>query len=238
MASLVAPCPVDPTQWGKDNRVRLFKGKRNVWVLARTLADRPSTGWLDYVTLTTRAVMAKWFHGYALDTVFADASDAADDVQVLRISDSRPSVRAAAQRREQMDPVPTLRPDAGIIYVTVAFNYRGFATEMPWPVWGSASSVLRAAKLCPFGADWMLVQTTSEDALAASPPPKSPLEKLRDPKSPLGGAFDALGDLVTLGKWALVAYVGFQAWRVVGPSVRGGIRDVRAQRAAERSRAA
>src|SRR5262245_8014144 len=171
-------CAVDPTAWGEKNRVQLATGKRHEWVLARTGRDLPTT---ESMVDTVRAVMVKWFHGIPLDVLFADAGDAVDDVRVLSVSDKPPPPSSGAQRREALDPVPLLAasPEPPL-YVTVAFNYRGYQKSLPWPVWTASSSFFRTDKLCPMDCDWMLVSAKDLAQLPEAEAEESLLEKLSE----------------------------------------------------------
>ena len=203
-------CGVDPIAWGEKNRVRLSTGKTHEWVLARTTRDRPT---LDTLPMTTRAVMSKWFEGTPIDVLYADAGEAVDAVSVLSVSDSLPVPPSKAQRREQLDPLPFLAPGpTPPLFVRVAFHYRGYVKSLPWPVWtASGTTFLRESKLCPQNCDWMLVWAKSEDELTEAPPEASALDKLA--QNAPGGLAD-LARLTQLAGYALVAYLGFQAFTV------------------------
>jgi hypothetical protein len=200
-------CAVDPIAWGEKNRVRLATGKTQEWVLARTTRDRPTQA---SVVTTARAVMVAWFHGLPTDVQFADAGDAVDDVQVIDVSESPPVSRAGDQRRESLDPLPLIASGpTPPLYVRVTFNYRGYATSLPWPVRTATFSLLWADKICPFDCDWMLVLARDVASLPEAPAEKSGLDKLSD-NAP--AALASLADLTKLAGWALAAYLGVQAF--------------------------
>jgi len=198
-------CPVDAIAWGEKNRVTLVTGKTHEWVLARTTRDAPT---LASVPVTARAVMGKWFDGTPLDVLFADAGTAVDAITVLGVTDQAPSPRAKDQRRESLDPIPLLASSkTPPLYVTVRFNYRGYAKSLPWPVWTATGSLFREDKLCPLDADWMLVLSRDAAALPDVPEEASFLTKLED-NAP--GGLSSLASLTKLAGWALGIYVGIQ----------------------------
>lgn len=203
-------CAVDPTAWGEKNRVELATGKTQVWVLARTSRDNPT---VDSVPQTARAVMVKWFSGVPMDTLFADAGDAVDDIVVTGVSEKAPIGKSTDQRRESLDPIPLLASGpTPPLYVTLRFNYRGYQKSLPWPVWTATSGFLREDKLCPMDADWMLVVARDIAELAAAPEESSTLEKLSEhAPGPLAG----LADMTRLVGWGIGLYVGVQALQLV-----------------------
>ena len=217
-------CAVDVVTWGERNRVRLFTGKRQRWTLARTSRDKPTQ---TSLVATTKAVLVKWFLGTPLDTQFADAGDAVDDVTVLAVSETPPPAPAGAQRREDLDPVPLVA--AGLtppLFVTIELNYRGYAQDLPWPVWTASASPFRSDKLCPFDCDWMLVWAAPVESLIDAPEEAGLLEKLSVHG---GGILPGVAQAVQLAGWALVAYLGFQAFQVLSlPSRLGTARRSRA----------
>jgi hypothetical protein len=227
-------CSVDPIAWGEKNRVSLATGKTHEWVLARTQRDRPA---VDEVVRTARAVMVKWFDGIALDVTFADAGSAVDAIRVDGVLTERPVPQSGDQRREQCDPVPLLAAaDRPPLYVKLSFNYRGFETSLPWPVWTATSSIFKVDKLCPEGADWMLVQAKQAAELAPAPPELGPLDKLAE-----GGLYGsgelakAIGDLGSFVKWAGYGLVLYGAVQLAGFIPRAGVR-LPAPRASRSSR--
>lgn len=198
-------CAVDPVAWGEKNRVALSTGKKHEWVLARTTRDNPT---VDEVIMTARAVLVKWFDGVALDTMFADAGKAVDDVVVVAVSERPPVPSNADQRRESLDPVPLLAPSpVPPLYVTVRFNYRGYAQSLPWPVWTATASPLRVDKLCPLSADWMLVWAKNTAELETAPEELGALDKLTTyAPGPIAG----LAQLTQLAGWGIGLYLAVQ----------------------------
>lgn len=204
-------CSVDPSSWGAKNQVALGTGKVNEWVLARTTRDQPT---LSSIPETARAVMVKWFpHSTPLDTQFADAGDAVDDVQVHAVSQAMPVPSSDDQRREALDPLPLLAAsDSAPLFVTLSFNYRGYAKTMPWPVWTADNwSVLRDSKLCPFDCDWMLMWAKSPAKLKDAPTEKSFLEKVSE-HAP--APFAAGADLVRLAGYGIALYAAVQTFHL------------------------
>lgn len=217
-------CPVDPEKWAEQNRVELYPGKVNRWVLVRTLRDNPTP---ETLRDTTRAVMGKWFRDSGVGVMTAEASDAVDSISIESCSYSRPTPRKTDQRRESTQPVPLMAPsEHGYVYLTVDFNYRGAQRSMPWPVWSQAFSLLRSSKICPIGADWMLAQAsapTAEQPLPEAPPEQSWWEKVDQ-----YGSHTPLGDvqnLVRLAGVALAIYVGVQAYGLARPMLAARARS-------------
>lgn len=207
-------CPVDSAAWAKANRVRLYRGKRNVWTFARTLSDRADLGLVEQ---TAKALLVKLFAGWPLDTQFADAGYAVDGIEVVHAGKLRPRAVPDEQRREQL-PGPIALLKAGpSVFVTLAFNYRGFEEDMPWPVWGHVHSLLKSEKLCPVQADWVLSSALPVDKLRPAPAELSPLDKI----ALHGGAtgLSGVAHLATVIKWGLYAYLGVTAARVLAPAV-------------------
>lgn len=209
-------CTVDAVAWGEKNRVVLATGKTQEWVLARTTRDLPT---IDSVVATARAVLVKWFDGLALDTQFADAGDAVDDISVISVSQNMPVPGASDLRRERLDPVPLLAASPlPPIYVSIRFNYRGYATSLPWPVWTATSSPFKVDKLCPTDADWMLVWAKDPKKLDTAPHELGALDKLSE-HGP--GALAAMADLIKLAGWGVGLYLGVQVFgmaRAILPS--------------------
>lgn len=211
-------CSVDVAAWGERNRVSLATGKTQEWVLVRTMRDNPT---IDSVVATARAVLVKWFAGMALDTQFADAGDTVDAIDVVAVSERMPVPSSSDLRRESLDPVPLLAASpVAPLYVTVRFNYRGYATSMPWPVWTATVNPLRSSKLCPFDADWMLGWAKDPKSLELAPEELGALDKLSDNAAgPLAG----LAQLTQLAGWGIALYAGFQVLtvaRTLLPAVR------------------
>ena len=170
-------CPgVDVDEWRKRNRVPLFPGKVNRWVLVRTTRDNPTP---EDLKNTLAAVFVKWFEGTVLDPALVfkgtTRSSTADLIKLERVSKDRLSLENPARRREELPGVgPTVAP-GDLVWLEVSFAYRGQQTDMPWPVRTSAAMQLTSSAQCPVGADWMLdaAQTPTMDA----PPEQTPVEK-------------------------------------------------------------
>lgn len=161
-------CPnVDVDKWRLENRVPLFPGKVNRWVLVRTLRDNPTP---DDLKSTLAATFMKWFEGTTLDPVLVyndtTRSAAADLIKLERVSKERLSFGDTARRREDLPGVvPTLRPGE-YVWMEVSFAYRGEQKDMPWPVRTGAIVQLQSSAQCPVEADWILdsVASPKEDA--------------------------------------------------------------------------
>ncbi|MGB1276518.1 MAG: hypothetical protein ACPG77_12285 [Nannocystaceae bacterium] len=201
-------CPVDPELWALDNRVTLHPGRVNRWVLVRTLRDNPTP---ELLLRSTIAVMGRWFGDSGIGITTGTAGDNVDSIAIESQSYTRPLLMNS-QRREQLDPIPMMRPGS-VIYLTVTFNYRGSIRSMPWPVWSSAFSLLTSSKICPFNCDWMLSEaantSTSGGELPAVREPDSWWEQVAEYSkgSPLGAIqsgvkFIATAAMLIAGLWA------------------------------------
>jgi len=167
---------VDVDDWRKRNRVPLFPGKVNRWVLIRTTRDNPTP---DDLKNTLAAVFVKWFEGTVLDPALVfkgtTRSSTADLIKLERASKDRLSFDKTARRREELPGVvPTAAPGE-VVWLEVSFAYRGQQSDMPWPVRAGAAMQLTSSAQCPIGADWVLdsAQTPTADA----PPEQSSTEK-------------------------------------------------------------
>ncbi|MFZ5894749.1 MAG: hypothetical protein ACOY0T_27040 [Myxococcota bacterium] len=156
-------CPnVDVDKWRLENRVPLFPGKVNRWVLVRTLRDNPTP---DDLKSTLAATFMKWFEGTTLDPVLVyndtTRSATADRIKLERVSKERLSFADTARRREELPGVvPTLRPGE-YVWMEVSFAYRGEQKDMPWPVRTGAIVQLQSSAQCPVEADWILDSVAS-----------------------------------------------------------------------------
>lgn len=212
-------CDVNVEQWQKNNRVTLHRGKVNTWVLARTLRDRPDT---EVIEDTARAVMSKWFYGMPLDHLYGDAGYAVDAVKVVASGPHRPPPMPGAQLRSKLDTIPLLRPEGGVAYVTLTFNYRGYDTSMPWPVYTSNWSFTREGKSCPIECDWMLLAASNpkaDDPLPEAPEEMSILDKLDvyADGNVLGDAYDLLSTVTKIAGLAAGVFVAVQVVRIARP---------------------
>jgi hypothetical protein len=161
-------CPgVDVDKWRVDNRVPLFRGKVNRWILARTLRDDPSP---DDIKQTLAATFMKWFDGTTLDPALVfhgtTRSATADLIKLERVSKERLSFPKSARRREDLPGVVPVLRSGDLVWLEVSFAYRGQETDMPWPVRTGAAVQLTSSAECPLDADWMLDSTAvpTEDA--------------------------------------------------------------------------
>lgn len=187
---------VDVDDWRKRNRVPLFPGKVNRWVLIRTTRDDPTP---DDLKNTLAAVFSKWFEGTVLDPALVfkgtTRSATADLIKLEQVSKDRLSVANPARRREDLPGVsPTVAP-GNFVWLEVTFAYRGQQTDMPWPVRTGAAMQLTSSAQCPIGADWVLdsAQTPTENA----PPEQSSGDKATEVVSDTA-------DTVTSGLFSLL----------------------------------
>jgi hypothetical protein len=187
---------VDVDDWRTRNRVPLFPGKVNRWVLIRTTRDNPTP---DDLKNTLAAVFSKWFEGTVLDPALVfkgtTRSATADLIKLEKVSKDRLSVANPARRREDLPGVsPTVAP-GNVVWLEVTFAYRGQQTDMPWPVRTGAAMQLTSSAQCPIGADWVLdsAQTPTENA----PPEQSSGDKAAEVVSDTA-------DTVTSGLFSLL----------------------------------
>jgi len=205
-------CPgVDVDEWRKLNRVPLFRGKVNRWVLIRTTRDNPTP---DDLKNTLAAVFVKWFEGTVLDPALTfkgtTRSSTADLIKLERVSKDRLSLDNPARRREELPGLgPTVAPGE-VVWLEVTFAYRGQQTDMPWPVRTGAAMQLTSSAQCPVGADWMLdaAQTPTLDAPAEQPTSEKAGEVLSNAADALTGSlFNLLWlPLAALGAVALLVW--------------------------------
>ncbi|MEO8900331.1 MAG: hypothetical protein ABI627_02305 [Polyangiaceae bacterium] len=198
---------VDVDDWRKRNRVPLFPGKVNRWVLIRTTRDDPTP---DDLKTTLAAVFSKWFEGTVLDPALVfkgtTRSATADLIKLEKVSKDRLSVANSARRREELPGVsPTIAP-GNFVWLEVTFAYRGQQTDMPWPVRTGAAMQLTSSAQCPIGADWVLdsAQTPTENA----PPEQSSGEKATEVVSDTAGTVTS--GLFSL-LWVPLAAIGVAA---------------------------
>jgi hypothetical protein len=187
---------VDVDDWRKRNRVPLFPGKVNRWVLIRTTRDDPTP---DDLKNTLAAVFSKWFEGTVLDPALVfkgtTRSATADLIKLEKVSKDRLSLANPSRRREDLPGVsPTVAP-GNVVWLEVTFAYRGQQTDMPWPVRTGAAVQLTSSAQCPIGADWVLdsAQTPTENA----PPEQSSSDKATEVVSDTA-------DTVTSGLFSLL----------------------------------
>ena len=210
-------CPeVDVDEWQRQNRVPLFPGKVNRWILARTLRDNPTP---DELKDTLAATFSKWFGGMPFDPVLSSKgttrSATADLIKLERVSKERLSFPQTARRREELPGIsPTVR-SGELVWLEVSFAYRGQLRDMPWPVRVGAAVQLQSSANCPIGADWIL--DSAAVPTVDAPPEKSSTEKageaLSDTAQDLGrGLFKILWIPVAIvGVGLVLYYVGVRA---------------------------
>ena len=166
---------VDLDAWRQQNRVPLFPGKMNHWVLLRTLRDNPTDTDLRN---TLYAVMNKWFKGAPIDPVLdtheGGRAGSTDNIRVIKTSATPILLPNPAARRENLPgPMPTLNTTGGYVYLAVEFAYRGLPRDLPWPVRtapGLSGIQLTSSAECIHNADWMLSE-------AGEPGPDAPPER-------------------------------------------------------------
>lgn len=164
---------VDTEEWAKQNRVRLYRGKVNRWLLARTLRDNPDP---DDIRSTLNAVMSKWFDGVGIDPGLAAAlesegivGEVVDGVRIVKASRLPITIPAIAERREDLKypPLPVINLENPAIFLDVQFNYRGLAESIAWPVRtapGIFGVQLQSSAMCPIGCDWLLLASGAPEA--------------------------------------------------------------------------
>lgn len=163
----------DPAEWGKRNRVQLYPGREQTWVLARaTDRDLPSD---EELRKMARAVMARWFSETPVVDV-GNRSGNADLISVGKPSTSPIVLPTVLQRWTQL-PGPLPLPKSGrLMYIPVTFSWRAQSeTSRPWPTWRVNWGI---GGPCSIDADWMLLDVGSLRA-AATPEalPEAPTEE-------------------------------------------------------------
>lgn len=156
---------IDVEKWLQQNRVPLFPGKINRWLLARTLRDNPSDAKVKNSLLDS---FARWFPGgWVTDPWFETSeggrTEGLDGLRIVNASKNENSNFAdAVKRREECTILPTVESSKGVLYVEVVFNYRSQADNIAWPVdvlhdLASDPFPLQSLQSCPDRADWILV---------------------------------------------------------------------------------
>lgn len=210
-------CPeVDVDEWQRQNRVPLFPGKVNRWILVRTLRDNPTP---DELKDTLAATFSKWFGGMPFDPVLPSKgttrSATADLIKLERVSKERLAFPRPARRREELPGIPPTVRSGEFVWLEVSFAYRGQLMDMPWPVRVGAAVQLQSSANCPVAADWILDSTAVPTVDA--PPEKSSTEKageaLSDTAQDLGrGLVKVLWiPLAIVGVGLVLYYVGVRA---------------------------
>lgn len=193
---------IDTEKWQANNRVPLFPGKMNRWLLARTLRDNPEP---TDIRNTLLAVFNKWFEGSPIDPVLADKGGApgvVDNVRIVRRSLTPISLSNVARRREDLPgELPTVNGANGVLWLEVEFACRAMASSMPWPVRTAPGVIgvqVQSSARCPINADWILLEAGKPLAEA---PPEVPItnilaqatgEVIADTLDTAGGAAGAL----------------------------------------------
>lgn len=149
----------DPSEWGARNRVQLYPGRVQTWVLARAVdRDKPGD---EELRKMARAVMGRWFSDSSI-TDMPGRSGHADELTIGRPSEEPPPLPVVLQHWTKLPgPVPLLKPGR-ILYVPVQFVWRSQSeTWRPWPTyrvnWGFGGP-------CPVEADWMLLEVGGPSA--------------------------------------------------------------------------
>lgn len=217
-------CPVDPIAWGEKNQVRLYPEKVNEWVLAHRIDGFPSRSEIETNLLVA---LNAWFGGSGFGIFTGEAGGSVDAVRIVDVSRTRPVPRATDQRRESLDPPPTLAPGAGVVYLTIRFNYRGVRDSMPWPVWKRpgffdypATEDVLVRLRCPEETDWMLSQATTPKAgepLAPVPPEESIWSKLGQYTPTVREPIEAVETLLEVLTVGVAVYAGVQLYGLVRP---------------------
>lgn len=158
-------CPVDAGEWEKRNRVNLFPGLLQRWVIGFAVSGEESA--------ESMGIMARAFMNHVFSRGvprFTGDIGAATDFKILDVSSTAPGTPEATQSRESLDPIPFLKPGPAA-FVTVEFAWRGPAAEMPWPVTRLVGGRLHGVNtFCPLDANAMLMATKNLEVQA--PPRK------------------------------------------------------------------
>ena len=191
---MTLPCPAgaavpEPGAWGARNRVELYPGKWQTWVLARA-TDRDVPSDLE-VRKMARAVMAKWFG----ETPVLDAGNSAGSADLIEVGQpSRTPIelRLTLQTAKTLPgPTPLLKP-GGLLYVPVRFVWRAQSeTSRPWPTWRVNWGM---GGPCPVEADWILYAVGSDQAELQPAAPEQPMsEKVGESLNELGSGVKLVG---------------------------------------------
>lgn len=183
-------CQIDNDDWGKRNKLSLFKDKLQRWVIATAVSETASD---DGIARDIRRWM-NFIFSFGIPRFGRDFG-AATDFKVVDVNKQAPSTPDASQLREQLPgPMPFLKPGP-VAFVTVEFAWRGPAATMPWPVTRVIGSRLHGVNShCPLDANVMVIATKE---LSDAPPrdlDDNPLGSgfLPDILPPLSGIFTAL----------------------------------------------
>lgn len=203
---MTLPCPggdgiPEPGAWGARNRVELYPGKWQTWVLARA-TDRDTPSDLELRKMA-RAVMAKWF-GETPIFDLGNRSGNADLIDVGQPSKSPIALPNTLQTASKLPgPTPLLKAGS-VLYVPVRFVWRAQSeTSRPWPTyrvnWGLGGP-------CPVEADWMLYAVGSDKTplQAAEPEQFHTVDETIE-----GGLSEVGGSLKLIGFGLLLFGVGY-----------------------------
>lgn len=165
----------EPGAWGARNRVELYPGKWQTWVLARA-TDRDTPSDLDLRKMA-RAVMARWFSENPVLDV-GSRSGSADLIEVGQPSKSPLPLTKTLQTAALLPGPSPLLKSGGVLYVPVRFVWRAQSeTSRPWPTWRVNWGL---AGPCPVDADWMLYAVGSDKAELQPAEPEKPVSQTID----------------------------------------------------------
>lgn len=153
-------CPgVDVETWQAKNRIKVYPGQWNVWVLYRTLGDNAS---FDDIVKSGFSVMDQFFPSNekygTVDHVTViplwnydkPPPEAATNLYDEAVEQKAVAHLTRAERREDLESPPMLKSGAWA-KLLVKFVYRGSAKTMPWP----AHTDQMYEPWCPTDADWI-----------------------------------------------------------------------------------
>jgi len=220
---------VDIEAFKRANRVPLFPGKWNRWILARTTRDEPN---LTDLKRSLRGVFNQWLKTQGAmpwDGVFPYHLGAAagpnrkdaptsrhgdvDLLYLMRVSQDQPALAPSSVAkmengkpalRRYVTPMPTIQGSKPPVFLLVEFVPRGINREqwMPWP----AHRVQVFNPWCPEKADWALWAVLPPEAQHV-PPERTELEKYGREVTRAGSrAVNALG-FSSAGLWVLAGGV-------------------------------
>lgn len=211
-------CPIDATNWGRKNRVKLWPGKANIWTLKIRLLGNPSH---QELADQARNLMIQWFSHSWWAKTYLSLPDAAvmpatlTRVSVLEISAADPGSKFLenadlsdtglktgylAQMAENMIPEPQMRAGR-FMYVTLEFDYWGTMKWMPWPTWDEQLAGFTRStpdRFCPLHCDAMLWQSLgNEDNFSKAETDATAFDQaLKDAAIAAGSAYDAVTEVL------------------------------------------
>lgn len=174
-------CPsVDVEVWRRANRVPIFRNKINRWLFARTTRDNPNA---ETVREELYDAMVRW-SGKSVDFyLFSGGGVYVGDFDLVKVvraekSDAQgfPPFHLSDRLTRSQDlpygPLPTINAGGKpLVYFEVTFAYRGFLTDLPWPVARIGAAGMTPLDRCPTSTDMMLFEVGQ--ALADAPSEKS-----------------------------------------------------------------